>query len=52
MRSDLNERLNKADAVYFSGGDQLKLTSVYGGTDLLLTLASLNVLKKVLGWDM
>lgn len=38
LNDDLNDRVNKADAVYFSGGDQLKLTSVYGGTQLLLTL--------------
>jgi len=38
LQADLGERLSKADAVYFSGGDQLKLTSVYGGTQLLLIL--------------
>lgn len=38
LQADLGERLSKADAVYFSGGDQLKLTSVYGGTELLLIL--------------
>lgn len=31
-------RVRKADAVYFSGGDQLKLTSVYGGTEFLRVL--------------
>jgi cyanophycinase len=36
--SELMERINNADAVYFAGGDQLKLTSFYGGTDLLLRL--------------
>jgi cyanophycinase len=35
---DLLERIEKADAFYFSGGDQLKLTSVYGGTQLLFRL--------------
>ncbi|MGY3212516.1 cyanophycinase [Mucilaginibacter sp. HD30] len=38
LGSSLNDRLTKADAVYFSGGDQLKLTSIYGGTQLLLKL--------------
>ncbi len=38
LGSALNGRIMKADAVYFSGGDQLKLTSVYGGTELLLKL--------------
>lgn len=32
------ERVDKADAVFFSGGDQLKLTYLYGGTDFLLQL--------------
>jgi cyanophycinase len=36
--NELMERINNADAVYFAGGDQLKLTSIYGGTDLLLRL--------------
>jgi len=35
---EVADRLANADAVYFSGGDQLKLTSVYGGTELLLKL--------------
>jgi cyanophycinase len=34
----LIDRVNQADAVYFSGGDQLKLTSIYGGTRFLLSL--------------
>jgi cyanophycinase len=38
LGNDLIERLNNANAVYFSGGDQLKLTSIYGGTALLLRL--------------
>jgi cyanophycinase len=29
------ERLRKADGLFFSGGDQLKLTSIYGGTKFL-----------------
>lgn len=35
---EIIERISNANAVYFSGGDQLKLTSVYGGTDFLLKL--------------
>lgn len=35
---EIIERIMRADAVYFSGGDQLKLTSIYGGTELLLKL--------------
>jgi cyanophycinase len=29
------ERMRKADGVMFSGGDQLRLTSIFGGTDFL-----------------
>lgn len=32
------DRVRNADAVYFSGGDQLKLTSIYGGTEFLRVL--------------
>ncbi|PRY55332.1 cyanophycinase [Arcticibacter pallidicorallinus] len=38
LKNDIVERVSKADAVYFSGGDQLKLTSIYGGTRFLSTL--------------
>lgn len=34
----LLERVKKADGVFFSGGDQLKLTSLYGGTPFLTLL--------------
>jgi cyanophycinase len=36
--SELADRIANADAIYFSGGDQLKITSIYGGTELLLKL--------------
>lgn len=32
------ERVKKADAFFFSGGDQLQLTGVYGGTSFLTVL--------------
>ncbi|WP_162618721.1 cyanophycinase [Pedobacter yulinensis] len=35
---DLSARLKNADGVFFTGGDQLKLTSLYGGTELLYIL--------------
>ena len=35
---DLIDRINIADAIFFSGGDQLKLTSIYGGTEFLSRL--------------
>ncbi|MDF3078713.1 MAG: hypothetical protein K0S09_2602 [Sphingobacteriaceae bacterium] len=33
--NELKERINSADGVFFAGGDQLKLTSIYGGTELM-----------------
>lgn len=33
-----DDRIREADAFFFSGGDQLKLTAVYGGTQFLFTL--------------
>lgn len=38
LTSDLNERIGKADGIFFSGGDQLRLTSLYGGTEFLLRI--------------
>jgi cyanophycinase len=32
------DRIDAADAIFFSGGDQLKLTSIYGGTRFLSRL--------------
>src|SRR5436309_5459484 len=34
----LVERIKNADAMFFSGGDQLLLTAIYGGTDFLTQL--------------
>lgn len=44
---DPRERLDQADAVFFSGGDQLKLTSLYGGTDFLLRLKQRYIYEKL-----
>lgn len=38
LENDLKERIDEADAIYFTGGDQLILTSLYGGTDFLTLL--------------
>lgn len=38
LDDQLEERIKAADAIFFSGGDQLKLTALYGGTDLLTIL--------------
>ncbi len=35
---ELKERIRKADGVFMAGGDQLRLTSIYGGTDFLTCL--------------
>jgi len=35
LADDLADRVKKADALFFAGGDQLKLTVIYGGTPLL-----------------
>ncbi len=38
LGNEYHERLQAATGVFFSGGDQLKLTSIYGGTPLLMQL--------------
>lgn len=38
LEDDLEERMKKADAFFFAGGDQLKLTALYGGTKFLIDL--------------
>jgi cyanophycinase len=38
LADQLKERIDQADAFFFSGGDQLKLTTLYGGTPLLTEL--------------
>ncbi|MFL5747005.1 MAG: cyanophycinase [Niastella sp.] len=40
LNDQLIERIDQADAFFFSGGDQLKLTTIYGGTHLLTELKS------------
>lgn len=35
LDDDLTERIRKADAFFFTGGDQLKITTIYGGTTFL-----------------
>jgi cyanophycinase len=46
-RLDVNKemafRLNNANGVFFTGGDQLKLTSIYGGTPMMTALKILYV---------
>jgi cyanophycinase len=40
LTDELTDRINQADAFFFTGGDQLKLTTLYGGTHLLTELKS------------
>jgi len=35
LDADLAERIENANGIFFTGGDQLKLTSIYGGTDIM-----------------
>jgi cyanophycinase len=45
---DLTERINAADAFFFTGGDQLLLTSLYGGTDILRQLKQRYISDKII----
>jgi cyanophycinase len=47
LQQDLTERVSKADAVFFTGGDQLKLTSLYGGTPFLTSLKERYIHEKI-----
>ena len=47
LQDDLSERLEKADAFFFTGGDQLILTSIYGGTRFLTNLKERYIHEKV-----
>ncbi|KAA5536163.1 cyanophycinase [Taibaiella lutea] len=38
LAENVDERIEKADGIFFTGGDQLRLTSIYGGTSLLRIL--------------
>ncbi|WP_407430389.1 cyanophycinase [Arcticibacter sp.] len=48
FQSEIVQRASQADAVYFSGGDQLKLTSIYGGTRFLRTLKERYIFDKLI----
>ncbi|GGH08920.1 cyanophycinase [Mucilaginibacter phyllosphaerae] len=47
IKNNFEDRLNNAGGVFFAGGDQLKLTSIYGGTDLLLLLKNRYIHQKI-----
>jgi cyanophycinase len=45
--TSLVERINKAHAFFFTGGDQLMLTSLYGGSDFLTRLKDKYITEKI-----
>jgi cyanophycinase len=45
--NDLPDKVDKADAFFFTGGDQLKLTSLYGGTTFLEKLKNKYIDEKI-----
>jgi cyanophycinase len=47
LSDDLEERVNAADAFFFSGGDQLLLSSVYGGSIFLKQLKERYINEKI-----
>lgn len=44
---ELIERMQKADAIFFAGGDQLKYTHLYGGTPFLTGLKERYISKRI-----
>ena len=47
LDGNLADRVKEADAFLFSGGDQLKLTSIYGGTPFLTQLKERYINEKI-----
>ena len=47
LDDDLTERVNKADAFFLTGGDQLILTSIYGGSKFLTQLKERYIKDKI-----
>ncbi len=47
LKNGLTERIEKADAVFFSGGDQLRYSSRYGGTHFLTRLKERYINEKI-----
>lgn len=48
LNTEIVERVRKADAVFFAGGDQLKLTSIYGGTHFIFELKRRYIYEKLI----
>ena len=47
LKDDAAERIKNAGAVFFSGGDQLRLTTIYGGSNLLFALKQKYIHEKI-----
>jgi cyanophycinase len=47
LKDELVDRVQKSDAFFFTGGDQLLLTSLYGGTDFLTYLKERYISEKI-----
>jgi cyanophycinase len=47
LDDNLSKRVEEADGVFFTGGDQLKLTSIYGGTSFLTDLKNRYIHDKI-----
>jgi cyanophycinase len=45
MKPEYTERIRRCNAVMFSGGNQLRLSAIFGGTDFLSTIRSRYVLE-------
>ncbi len=48
LNDDLTERVKQADAFFFTGGDQLLLTSLYGGSKFLTQLKERYIYEKII----
>ncbi|RYZ26595.1 MAG: cyanophycinase [Chitinophagaceae bacterium] len=48
LDDNLAKRVDEADAFFFTGGDQLKLTSIYGGTSFLTGLKNRYITDRVI----
>jgi cyanophycinase len=48
LNENMLERIRQADALFFTGGDQLKLSSIYGGTAFLTELKKRYIHNKII----
>lgn len=48
IEEPIMERVKKAHGIFFSGGDQLKLTAIYGGSELMSVLKQRYINEKII----